>query len=330
LVPLIEEVLPKIYRIEVPLPESPLRSVNSYVLKGKERNIIIDTGMNKKECRDVMDAALKVLKVDLNKTDIFITHFHSDHLGLAYYLASENSKIYLNESDALALYGRAGLWEQAAGFVSKNGFPEYELEKALKQHPRRSFDLDKAKIFTILREGDSLQVGNYHLECLETPGHSYGCMCLYEPHKRILFSGDHILGDITPNISLLTEPESNPQGNPLGVYLESLDKISALDIELVLPGHRSIFQNCRERICELKYHHRQREKEVRTILNEGPCSAYSLAANMTWDMGSSWDESPPMQKWFAIAEVLAHLAYMKEKGLVSCSKEGEKYLYFLR
>ena len=63
MVPLIEEVLPKIYRIEVPLPESPLRSVNSYVLKGKERNIIIDTGMNKR-VRDVMDAALKVLKVD--------------------------------------------------------------------------------------------------------------------------------------------------------------------------------------------------------------------------------------------------------------------------
>ena len=329
MLPFIEEILPEIYRVEVPLPESPLQNVNSYVLKGKERNLIIDTGMNKKECRTVLDAALKELKVDLNKTDIFVTHFHVDHLGLAFYLASENSKIYLNEPDAMALTDmRVSLWEQAAGFVSDNGFPEYELEKALKQHPRWNLDLADAKEFTILREGDSLQVGNYHLKCLETPGHSYGCMCLYDPSKKILFSGDHILGDITPNISLIMDQESSPLSNPLGVYLESLDKVSALDIELVLPGHRSILQNCRERIRELKYHHLQRENEVRAILNEGPCNAYSLAANMSWDMNSSWEQSSPMQKWFAVAEVLAHLAYMKGKGLVSSSKEGEKYLYF--
>lgn len=324
---MIEEVLPEIYRIEVPLPESPLQNVNSYVLKGKERNLIIDTGMNKKKCRTVLDAALKELKVDLKITDIFVTHLHVDHLGLAFYLASENSKIYFNEPDARALYSsRADFWKQAAGFVADNGFPEYELEKALKQHPGWSFDLDDAK-FTILKEGDFLQVGNYHLECLETPGHSYGSMCLYEPHKKILFSGDHILGDITPNISLVMDRESSPLGNPLGVYLESLDKVYALDIELVLPGHRSIFQNCQERIRELKHHHRQREMEIRSILNEGPNNAYSLASGMSWEMGSSWDESPPMQKWFAIAEVLAHLAHMLEKGLVSCSKDDGKFLY---
>ncbi len=328
MIPLIQEVLPEIYRVEVPLPGSPLQNVNSYILKGKERNLIIDTGMNKKECRDVMEAALKELRVDRDRTDIFVTHFHVDHLGLAFYLASPNSKIYLNGPDTLALADRAGPWEQAAAFVSDNGFPEYELEKALKQHPRWNLDLADAKEFTILREGDSLQVGNYHLECLETPGHSYGCMCLYDPYKRILFSGDHILGDITPNISLIMDRKSSPLGNPLGVYLESLDKVSALDVELVLPGHRGIFQNCRERICELKHHHRQREAEIRSILDQGPQNAYALASGMSWEMGSPWDESPPMQKWFAVAEVLAHLAHMQEKGLVSCGKDGGRLLYY--
>lgn len=325
---MIEEALPEIYRIEVPLPGSPLQNVNSYVLKGKERNLIIDTGMNKKECRDVMDAALKELRVDLNITDIFVTHFHVDHLGLAFYLASENSKIYFNGPDALAFSGIIGFWERAVGFVSDNGFPEDELGEALKQLQGWSFSLDDTKKFTILKEADSLQVGNYRLECLETPGHSYGSMCLYEPHKKILFSGDHILGDITPNISLLTDPVSNLLRDPLGIYLESLDKVSALDVELVLPGHRSIFQNCRERIRELKHHHRQREMEIRSILNERPNNAYSIASGMSWGMGSSWNKSPPMQKWFAIAEVLAHLEYMKGKGLVSCSKDGGRLLYY--
>ena len=71
---MIEEIASDFYRIEIPLPETQLKSVNSYVIRDTERNLIIDTGMYNDECFNAMQTALKKLDVDLKKTDFFITH----------------------------------------------------------------------------------------------------------------------------------------------------------------------------------------------------------------------------------------------------------------
>jgi glyoxylase-like metal-dependent hydrolase (beta-lactamase superfamily II) len=60
---MIEEIVTNLYKIEIPLPESPLKSVNSYVIKSQGRNLIIDTGMNREECLNAMMAGLKELAV---------------------------------------------------------------------------------------------------------------------------------------------------------------------------------------------------------------------------------------------------------------------------
>ena len=54
-----------IYRVEIPLPDNPLKAVNSYVIKGQERNLIIDTGMRRRECLDAMQAGLERLRISL-------------------------------------------------------------------------------------------------------------------------------------------------------------------------------------------------------------------------------------------------------------------------
>jgi len=64
---MVEEVVPNLYRIEVPLPGSPLKSVNSYVFKSKERNLIVDTGLNREECRQAMEAGLREVGVELRR-----------------------------------------------------------------------------------------------------------------------------------------------------------------------------------------------------------------------------------------------------------------------
>ncbi|MFC2052322.1 MBL fold metallo-hydrolase, partial [Chloroflexota bacterium] len=89
-----KEILPNLYKIEVPLPRSPLQAINSYIIKAQGRSLIIDTGMNREECISVMSAGLKELAVDLETTDFFITHLHADHLGLVSYLATDNSTVY--------------------------------------------------------------------------------------------------------------------------------------------------------------------------------------------------------------------------------------------
>jgi glyoxylase-like metal-dependent hydrolase (beta-lactamase superfamily II) len=88
---MIEEVVPNLYRMEIPLPKSPLKWLNSYVARGGGRFLIIGTGFNQDECRNEMNAGLQKLGVDLNKTDILVTHFHVDHIGLVGTLATENS-----------------------------------------------------------------------------------------------------------------------------------------------------------------------------------------------------------------------------------------------
>jgi glyoxylase-like metal-dependent hydrolase (beta-lactamase superfamily II) len=83
-------ILPNLYKMEIPLPKNPLKALNAYAIKGPERNLIIDTGWNQQECMDAMQANVRELDIDLKKTDFFITHFHTDHLGLVSNLVTES------------------------------------------------------------------------------------------------------------------------------------------------------------------------------------------------------------------------------------------------
>ncbi len=310
-----EEVLPGLHRVEVPLPRSPLKSVNSYVVKGEERDLVVDTGMNREECASVLLRALRELGVDPQKTDFFITHLHADHLGLVSFLASGDSRVYFNrpESELLAS------WEGVGGLILLAGIPEEELLRMLETHPGRLYGPSALPTFTFVGEGSRIEVGEFSFVCVSTPGHTRGHLCLYEPHQKLLLSGDHVLGDITPNITPLSEEE-----NPLGDYLKSLERVASMEVDLVLPGHRRPFRDLRGRVEELKLHHHLRAEEVLSLLEGGRKTAYELASGMTWDFEDPWERFPPIQRWFATGETLAHLRYLEEGGRVRRVEEGEK------
>ena len=148
--------------------------------------------------------------------------------------------------------------------------------------------------------------------CIETPGHTLGHMCLYEPKNKIFISGDHVLGDITPNIQCWEEDE-----NLLKDYLHSLDKVYHLDVDLVVPGHRTLFTNLKKRIDELKAHHAKRLAEVEAILSKGSFDAYGTASRMTWEIrASSWEDFPIAQKWFATGEAISHLHFLEKANRI--------------
>ena len=322
---MIDEVFPNIFRMDIPLPGNPLKAINSYLIKGKDRFLMVDTGMNRPECMKAMEAGLQELQADLKRTDYFVTHLHADHFGLVSELVKDSCKIYFNHPDAEHLKDTRN-WEIQASSAVVNGFPESDLEEAIMKHPGRRYHAKGKLNLTLLAEGDQIPIGNYTFCCVETPGHTNGHMCLYEPKAKILFSGDHILIDITPNISSWASHE-----NPLRDYIASLDKIEKYDVKQVLPGHRSLFKDHHQRIAELKKHHDIRTEEVVDILRQGKQNAYQVASQMTWDIDcDEWEDFPLPQKWFAGGEALAHLQYLQGMGRVKRELQNGKAIFSLQ
>jgi glyoxylase-like metal-dependent hydrolase (beta-lactamase superfamily II) len=324
---MIEELLPDLYRVEVPLPRSPLKALNSYIVKGHGRFLIIDTGMNREECLIPLQASLKKLNVDLDKTDFFITHLHADHSGLVGVLSTDSSKVYFNKTEAsfVDFQPNEDYWKKHFVFYAANGFPEDEMMSVWQGHPGYRYSSRRKITFTVMEEGNEIEIGNYLFRCVETPGHSPGHMCLYEADKKILVCGDHILFDITPNITHWEQLD-----NSLGHYLSNLEKVYALDVSLILPGHRSIWNDHRKRIRELQEHHRNRLAEALGAVAEGGKTAWQVAPYITWDIDcNSWAEFPSVQKFFAVGETIAHLDYLVSEGKVRKEMKGRQLIYSL-
>lgn len=317
-----EEIASNWFRLRIPLPDTPLKELNSYLIRGKERNLLIDTGLNRSQCLQAMLKELKVLNIDLAQTDLFITHLHADHLGLAFRLASPGSRVYLSRQDAELVMNWTGFGPMLEYAVSC-GFPREQLQRALDRHPGFKFRSDQIPELHLLSDGDIVTCSGYQLHCRLTPGHTPGHLCLYEPLHNILISGDHILGDITPNIQCWSN-----ERNPLKDYLQSLDRTAGLEVEQVLPGHRELFQDLQARISELREHHDQRLKEVLDSLTQNEATPFQVAAGMNWDLDcDSWDDFPVTQKWFATGEAMAHLRFLEEQGSVRRTHRDGLFLY---
>jgi len=319
---MIETLAHNIFCIKIPLPDTPLKSLNSVVFRSKERNLVIDTGLNHDDCFNAMEQGLTELGIDRNKTDFLITHFHADHFGLLHRLITPDSRIYFNRPEAELLESWEG-WEPMLESARVNGFPADKLRQALENHPGFKHGSMWKPGMRIINDNDEIPAGDYTLRCIETPGHTLGHICLYEPLNRIFIAGDHVLGDITPNIQCWEEDE-----NLLNDYLKSLDKVYDLEVNLVVPGHRTLFTDLKKRIDELKAHHMARLAEVELILSRNPCNAYKMASQMTWDIrAASWDDFPIAQKWFATGEAISHLHYLEQANRIEKHLEKDKIIY---
>lgn len=317
----VEEIRDGIYRIDVPLPGNPLKFTNSYVIKG-DRVLIVDTGMNREECKEALESGLDEIGVNPHEADFFITHLHADHSGLVPILAGDKSTVYFNKEDVKLLV--SDYWERMKIMMLKYGFSEEEVEDGIRKHPGYKYGPNKSVPLTFIEDKSTIDIGRFKLECIITPGHTPGHTCLYEKNLKILFSGDHILEDITPNISLWwTEDWSS-----LEHYLKSLKKVSTLDVNLVLPGHRRVFPHMRKRVEELIEHHRMRLAEILRSVSESPKTPYQVASEIKWEIDvPSWEQFPVSQKWFAVGETAAHLKYLEDRGKVIRKEIGGK-VYF--
>lgn len=321
---------PDIYKIDIPLPDNPLKNLNCYVIKTADKNLIIDTGFNRPECLQALENGLSALHIDKNKTELFLTHLHSDHIGLASHIMKENAPIYMSTIDydyfLDSILGNN--WESTEQAYYREGFPKEHITVLRDSNPARSYAPDGTFEAITVNDGDTIQVGNYTFQCILTPGHTPGHMCLYFERDKLLFTGDHILFDITPNIT-----SWHGVHDPLSSYMESLKKIRKMEIKTALPAHRKNDMDIYERIDEILHHHRIRLEDIINIVSDYPeLTACQIASKMKWSMrGKNWNDFPISQRWFAVGETIAHVEYLMARDVLkqNTNKEGI-YTYTLK
>lgn len=308
-----EQLLPNLHRIAVPLPGNPMRFTNCYVIKSDSRNLLIDTGWLSAESISAVTTALDNLRVDLGRTDFFLTHYHSDHSALVPDLITPHSRVYLGEDDADCLRSDS-FWQGLFSYALQCGFPHDALNLISEMvHRYYRFEISRKLPFDLVSGGEILAVGRYAFTCIKTPGHTPGHMCLYEPHERVLLCGDHLFRDAVPIITIWS-----PSKNPLRDYLNSLDKLMPIDTEFVLPGHGGPFEDAPKRIGEIVTCHNERLAEILSIVKRDPVTPFSLVSQLKWHRISAngLDPFSLYQKWVAVGEGIAYLRYLEEMGLI--------------
>lgn len=319
--------MPGIYQMKIPIPNNPLGYTNTYLVQGGDERLLIDAGWDDKEALQSLSAQLAEIGVDIRDiTKIIVTHAHFDHYGLAGKVKQLSmAKIalhYLDKNLLAPVHTNANeLLSQNEHWFYTNGVPTAELPATrFAFAPMRRFSSIIPPDIT-LRDREIISVGPFRLQVVWTPGHSPGHICLYEPTHKILFAGDHILPVITPNISL--QPQSN--SNPLGDFLNSLNKVKQLDVNLVLPAHENLFEDLNMRADEIHLHHKLRNTEILEAIGTKPKTAYQISTLITWMPefgGINFQNLGPSDKRMAVSETLAHLMAMRINGrVVQVSKD---------
>ena len=318
---------PEIYRIFIPLPDNPLKNLNCYVIHSGDEYLMIDTGFNRPECKEAMEAGLGELAIPFDKLKLFLSHLHGDHTGLVSYFTANGVIPYMGQMDYEYLQGSISgdNWARMSLLFGVNGFPQDELDKQAYGNQARNYSPKEKFPVQFVKDGDVITVGDVSLRCIHVPGHTPGQICLYMEEEKIFFSADHVLFDITPNISVWLNSNCS-----LKNYLASLEKVAALEIVKTFPGHREFAGNIYDRIKALKKHHHDRLQEILSDVaaHEG-CKPYETAGRIAWSArGRAWSQFSPNQRWFAMGETLAHLEWLLAEGYVR--KDAENHYYTVR
>ena len=327
------ELFKGINQIKLPLLKTGPENVNVYIIEGTNGNLMIDTGWNTPECFNTLAQEMKNSGFAMKDiTDIVITHFHPDHMGLAGKVAElSGARISLSETEGKLIdsyYSHPeSLISQMVLFFMANGVPEWEL----KMLAEASYNIRKFvtpfKASTLLKPGDRVAMEPFEFQVIATPGHSPGHICLYEPNKKYFFSGDHVLAEIVPNVGY--HPLSGE--NPLGDYVKSMNELAGLEVRFVFPGHGSVFSGLAPKMDDIQRFHQDRMYKIQRAMGVEQKNAYDIAKAIPWIVNgdeTAYDKLEPIDRRLAVLETLAHLQYLVSENKGRKITEGEKTLYW--
>jgi len=320
------KIMEGVHQLEIPMERNPLGKTFSYLLT--DSKTLIDTGVPTDNAYRSLQGQLGEHGLELGDIKrVVLTHLHNDHIGLAGRLQGLGAELVASsvaaEKQTRVQEEYSNMYELTVEETRLFGGAEYvnflaRFVYAFRDVPR------PIRIDRTLEDGEELSLDGYVLKAIWTPGHSEEHMVFYDSANRLMFSGDHVLPKITSHVAL----HSYERRDPLGEYLDSLNKVKDLDVETMLPGHEWTFHDLKERVEQLHAHHGQRLQEMKDALRDGEKTVYQVGSRVHWD-SRPWSEMRFWTKRMAATETYAHLVYLRNRGEVVEEKKGEALYYSL-
>jgi glyoxylase-like metal-dependent hydrolase (beta-lactamase superfamily II) len=306
--------------LRMPLPFA-LDHINLWLLRANRGWAAIDCGYGDAPTRALWERHFQDTLAGEPIGEVIATHYHPDHLGNAAWLASRWACVvvmpqaeYLTAHAVADERGGYGVAPTSELFRRHGLAGEYIAAIEARGNFYRRGVPELPHAYQRLQAGDEIAIGPGHWRMMPGYGHSPEHGSLYCAALNVLISGDMLLPKISTNVSVWPV---EPDGDPLGRFLESLDRCAELPPEtLVLPSHGLPFVGIRTRVAQLRAHHVARLAELEAAASQPVTAAEVLPVLFRRPLDLQ-------QRFFAMGEAIAHLNHLWHAGrLVRSSHDG--------
>jgi glyoxylase-like metal-dependent hydrolase (beta-lactamase superfamily II) len=309
------EVVPGVFRLVLPLGIHGISTVNAYLIADPAGDTLVDCGVYAEggqdgEATGALAEALAECGSSLSRLSrLVMTHAHIDHFGIAgEVVRGSDAELWMHaetERDLAKYEDPEEAVDRRMLMLADHGlYGEMLTEASSGLHDWLPVMPSIGRPTTHLTGGEKFSVGGRTWLVVHTPGHSPGHVCLWAAADRLLCSGDHLLKGISPPVTF----ERGFEPDPMGSYLASLQKVGDLAPDLVLPGHGDLFRDGAARARAIEVGKRRRIDRVRELVEAKERTVAELTDLMFRPGLTS------SQLHFAMAEVLAYLAYLDARG----------------